>query len=114
MFNRAKIAKPFLIGTLIHDLNEQNLITINDQTKNIIEQSDCESTLIVFKEKYRFDTLPKGYEFINNGLFYNLKVLKEGNKLELKSLVELDRENQDSIENLEKWAISLPNNNWCI
>ncbi len=113
MFSRARITKPFLVGTIIHDLREQGLITITDQTrnviKNIIKQSDYESTLITFKEKYKFDNLPDGFKLIDKDLVYYLEVLKNHDDIELKTLVELDQEHHQSIKNLEKWAGDLPN-----
>ncbi len=56
--NKARISTPFLMGTMVHDLIEENIIEINDNTKDkiekIIKQNDYESTFIVFKEKYNF------------------------------------------------------------
>lgn len=109
---RAKISKPFSISDLIYNLIEQKLLTVNEQTeekiKKVIDYEDVESTSIMFKEKYQFKSLPKGYKLINNDLTYNLKVLKEGQSIEFKTLVELDHENQESIRALEEWALELP------
>ena len=112
IFNRARISKTFLVGAIIHDLKEQGLLAVTNQTKdiikNIIKQSDYESTLIIFKEKYNFDKLPDGFKLIDRDLFYNIEVLKNNDDIELKTLVELDKEHRESIKNLEKWAIDLP------
>ena len=92
MFNRARISKPFLIGAIIHDLVEEELLEINDDTKdkvkNIIKQSDYESTLIIFKEEYKFNNLPKGYKLIGKELSYNLSTLKDSEDIEIKTLLE--------------------------
>jgi len=113
MFKIARIGNPFLISTLIHELKEQGLLNITNETKdkikNIIKQSDYESTLIVFKEEYKFDNLPEGYKLIGTNLMYNLEILKDNDDIEMKTLVELDREHQESIKNLEKWAFNLSN-----
>lgn len=112
--SRAKIWKPFSISDIIYNLIEQGLLTINEQTeekiKKVIDYEDVESTIIMFKEKYQFESLPKGYKIINNDIAYNLKVLKEGPGIEFKTLVELDHENHESIRNLEEWAEQLPEN----
>ena len=90
MFSRARISKPFLIGTIIHDLVEKELLEINEDTKdkikNIIKQSDYESTLIIFKEEYKFNNLPKGYKLIGKELSYNLSTLKDSEDIEIKTL----------------------------
>lgn len=112
--SRAHISKPFSISDIIYNFIEQGLLIINEETeakiKKIIAYEDIESTSIMFKDKYEFKTLPKGYKVINNDLFYELKVLKEGPGIEFKTLVELDHENHESIRALEKWAESLPEN----
>lgn len=114
MFSRARISKTFLIGAVIHDLIEENLLTINEQTKDkikkIIKNSDLESNLITFQKKHKFESLPKGYQLIDDGIgiTYYLETLKDTENLELKTLLELDEEHQESIRNLEVWAESLP------
>lgn len=59
MFSRARITKPFLIGALVHDLIEQELLVVNENTKDkikkVINNSDYEATLICFKNEYKFD-----------------------------------------------------------
>lgn len=111
-FNRAKITKPFIISSLIHGLKEQQLLDINDKTKDkikkIIKNSDYESTLIIFKENYTFNNLPHGYKLIGKDLIYNLTALKDGNDIETKELIELDDEHEESIKSLENWANNLP------
>ena len=113
MFNRARISKPFLIGAIIHDLVEEELLEINDDTKdkikNIIKQSDYESTLIIFKEEYKFNNLPKGYKLIGKELSYNLSTLKDSEDIEIKTLLELDKEHNNSLNYLEEWANKLSN-----
>ena len=37
----------------------------------------------------------------------NLKILKDGPNIKFKSLVELDKENEESLKLLEKWANNL-------
>ena len=113
MFNRARISKPFLTGAIIHDLVEEKLLDINDDTKDkikrIIKQYDYESTLIVFKEEYKFNNLPNGYELFGKHLAYNLSTLENSNGIKFKSLVDLDHEHNKSLKNLEEWAKKLPN-----
>ena len=112
MFNKATIATPFSIGSIIYELTEQQLLNINDSTKNkikkIIENSNNTSTFIVFKEEYKFDSLPLGYKIIGRELFYSLDILKDNDDIEIKKLIELDKEHQESIKNLENWANDLP------
>ena len=38
MFNKATIATPFSIGSIIYELTEQQLLNINDSTKNKIKK----------------------------------------------------------------------------
>ena len=113
MCNRARITKPFLMGAIIHDLIEEKLLEINadtkDKIKNIIKQSDYESTLIIFKEEYKFDNLPNGYKLISKELIYNLSTLEECDDIRFKSLVDLDHEHNKSLKDLEEWANRLPN-----
>lgn len=113
LFYRAKISEPFYIGTIIHELNEEGLVVINNETKekikNVIKECNRECTIILFKEKYNFDSLPKGFTLIGNSLQYNLSILKDISDIELKTLLELDKENNESIKDLEKWAKKLPN-----
>lgn len=115
MFSRARITKPFLIGALVHDLIEQELLVVNENTKDkikkVINNSDYEATLICFKNEYKFDKLPIGYKLIGKNLHYNLKILKDSENIETKELIELYKEHEESINNLENWAIDLPKNN---
>ena len=115
MFSRARITKPFLIGALVHDLIEQELLVVNENTKDkikkVINNSDYEATLICFKNEYKFDKLPTGYKLIGKNLHYNLKILKDSENIETKELIELYKEHEESIKNLENWAIDLPKNN---
>lgn len=110
-FSRARISKPFLMGAIIHDLIQENLLEINVDTKykikNIIKQSDYESTLIIFKEEYKFDNLPNGYKLIGKDLIYNLSTLEESDNIKFKSLVDLDHEHNKSLKDLEEWAKKL-------
>ena len=111
--SRAKISTPFLIGNLIHDLIEQELLEINcdtkDKIKNVIKQCDYESTIIIFKEKYEFDNLPNGFQLIGKDLFYYLSTLKDSEGIEFKELVELDKEYHNSLKLLDEWVNKLPN-----
>ena len=113
MFSSARTSKPFLIGAIIHDLVEEELLEINEDTKdkvkNIIKQSDYESTLIIFKEEYKFNNLPKGYKLIGKELSYNLSTLKDSEDIEIKTLLELDKEHNSSLNLLEEWANKLSN-----
>lgn len=115
MFSRARITKPFLIGALVHDLIEQELLVVNENTKDkikkVINNSDYEATLICFKNEYKFDKLPTGYKLIGKNIHYNLKILKDSENIETKELIELYKEHEESIKNLEDWAIELPKNN---
>ncbi len=70
-----------------------------------------EATLICFKNEYKFDKLPTGYKLIGKNLHYNLKILKDSENIETKELIELYKEHEESIKNLENWAIDLPKNN---
>lgn len=112
-FSRAKITKPFLMGAIIHDLIEEKLLEINadtkDKIKNIIKDSDYESTLIIFKEEYKFDNLPDGYKFSGKELIYNLSTLEKSDDIRFKSLVDLDHEHNKSLKDLEEWANRLQN-----
>lgn len=113
MYSIARISKPFLIGAIIHDLVEVELLEINDDTKdrikNIIKQSDYESTLIIFKEEYKFNNLPKGYKLIDKELIYNLSTLRDSADIKIKTLLELDKEHNSSLKLLEEWANKLSN-----
>lgn len=112
MFSKAKIKNPFMIGALIHDLVEQELLDINDNTKDkikdIIKKSDYEATIIIFKEEYKFNSLPNGYKLIGKDLNYNLSTLENSDDIKFKSLVELDHEHNKSLKDLEEWAEKLP------
>lgn len=114
MCSRARISKPFLITDLVYNLQSKNLLIINEETKKIIDQLDYESTLIIFKGKHDFNNIPKNFKLINTDseshLIFNLKVLKNTNGIELKSLIEIDEEHNKSIKDLEIWAKKLPNN----
>lgn len=114
MCSRARISRPFLITDLIYNLQSKNLLIINEETKNVIDQLDYESTLIIFKEKYNFNNLPKNFKLIDTDseshLIFNLKALKNTNGIELKSLIEIDEEHNKSIKDLETWAKKLSNN----
>lgn len=113
IFSRARISKPFLIGAIIYDLVEEEMLEINDRTKdkikNIIKQYDYESTLIIFKEEYKFNNLPKGYKLIGKVLSYNLSTLKQNDDIKIKTLLELDKEHNSSLKLLEEWANKLSN-----
>lgn len=113
MCSRAKISTPFLIGNLIHDLIEQELLEINcdtkDKIKNVIKQCDYESTLIVFKEEYEFYNLPNGFQLVGKLLTYHLSILEDSEDIKTKSLLELDKEHNSSLKILEEWATKLPN-----
>ena len=102
MFSEARILTPFLIGSIISKLREQELLNINDNTKdkinNIIKNFDCESTIIMFKDEYKFDNLPNGYKLVGKNLIYYLTILKDNDNFEMKKLSELDRENQESFK----------------
>lgn len=108
---KATLSKSFIISDIIHNLIEEKLIEINEYTtekiRKIIDMCDCESTIIIFKENYEFKNLPNGFKLIGKDLYYNLKVLKDGSNIEFKSLVELDKENEESLKLLEKWAENL-------
>ena len=52
--------------------------------------------------------MPAGFKLIDRDLCYYLEILKNDDDIELKTLTELDEENHESIKNLEKWAIDLP------
>ena len=113
MYSMATISKPFLVGAIIHDLVEEELLEINDNTKDkiktIIKQSDYESTLIIFKEEYKFNNLPNGYKLIGKELSYNLSTLKDSAEIKIKTLLELDKEHNSSLKLLEEWANKLSN-----
>lgn len=113
MCSRAKISTPFLIGNLIHDFIEQELLEINcdtkDKIKNVIKQCDYESTIIIFKEEYEFDSIPSGFKLIGKDLFYHLSSLKDAEGIEFKEVRELDKEHNSSLKLLEEWATKLPN-----
>lgn len=114
MCSRARISKPFLMGAIVHDLIEEKLLEINNDTKdkikNIIKQSDYESTIIIFKEEYNFNNLPNCYKLIGKELIYNLSTLEECDDIRFKSLVDLDHEHNKSLKDLEEWANRLYDN----
>ena len=101
-----------MIGAPIHDLIEEKLLNINDGTKDIvkkiIKQYDYESTLIIFKEAYKFDILPNGYGLHDRYLSYTLSILEDNEDIKFKSLVVLDQEHNKSLKSLEEWANNLP------
>lgn len=111
-FSRANIFSTFFRGAAIHNLIQENLIKINidtkDKIKNIIKQTDYESTLIVFKEETTFNNLPNGYKLTGRELIYKLSPLKESDDIKFKSLVDLDHELTKSLKDLEEWAKKLP------
>ena len=111
MYNLASIWRPFAISDLIYNLVNEKLLNADnniDKIKKVIKNDDYESTIIVFKDKYKFDTLPNGYELKENTLYYNLSILKNTDDITFKSLVELDHELTRSINDLENWAQKLP------
>ena len=109
----ASISRTFQISAIIHDLIEEKLLIINDNTKdkikNIIKKYDYDSTLIIFKEEYKFDDLPKGYKLIGKNLYYYLSALEEEKDIKFKTLIELDKEHNNSLKLLEEWANKLSN-----
>lgn len=115
MFSVANILKAFSISELTHNLIEKGLLEINEETKQkikeVISASDYEESLIIFKDDYKFDTIPEGFKIIGSHLYYPLSVLKEGDDISFKSLLELDEENRDSLKRLLEWAKKLPDNN---
>lgn len=108
---KATLSKPLMISNIIHNLIEEKLIEVNEYTtekiRKIIDMSDFESTIIIFKKNYEFKNLPNGFKLIGKDLYYNLKILKDGQNIKFKSLVELDKENEESLKLLEKWANNL-------
>lgn len=112
--NKAKATRLFGMSCTIHELIEQNLLQINQETlpqiKKIINDNSTEATIIMFKQEYHFEDLPKGYKKINNALIYCLNFLKEGPTIELKTLIELDKEKEESLLNLKEWSENLPMN----
>lgn len=112
--SKAKIYNPFMLADTIYNLAEEKILEINDNTKEklkkVITLFDNESTIIMFKEPYSFVNLPAGFKIAENKLYYNLRILKDSSDIEFKSLMELDKENTTSLENLEKWAEKLPVN----
>lgn len=89
------------------------MLEINNNTKekikNIIKQSDYESALIIFKEEYKSNNLPKGYKLIGKELSYNLSTLKDTEDIKIKTLLELDKEHNSSLKLLEELANKLFN-----
>ena len=111
MFSIAKIGNPFRISDVIHNLIEEKILDIdnhNDKIKKAIKYAASESTMIIFKDNYKFDELPNGYEIHDNCLFYYLTILKDTETISFKSLVELDNELNKSLKDLEEWAEKLP------
>ena len=111
MFSIAKIGNPFRISDVIHNLIEEKILDIdnhNDKIKKAIKYAASESTMIIFKDNYKFDELPNGYEIHDNCLFYYLTILKDTKTISFKSLVELDHELNKSLKDLEEWAEELP------
>jgi len=111
MFSVAKISNPFKISDAIHNLIEDKILDIdnhNERIKKAIKYAASESTMIIFKENYKFDELPEGYEAHDNRMFYYLTILKNTETISFKSLVELDHELDKSLKDLEEWAEKLP------
>ena len=111
MFSIAKIGNPFRISDVIHNLIEEKILDIdnhNDKIKKAIKYAASESTMIIFKDNYKFDELPNGYEIHDNCIFYYLTILKDTETISFKSLVELDHELNKSLKDLEEWAEKLP------
>lgn len=111
--SKASIFHAFLVSNIFHDLMEEKLIIVDKQTKekliNLINHFDYESTIILFKEKYPFEYLPKGYKLFDKNLDYNLSILKTDKAIKFKSLIELEKELNKSLKLLESWAEKLPN-----
>ena len=111
MFSTAKISKPYIISDLIHNLIKEKILDINkykEKIIKIIKYDDVECTIIAFKKNYKFDNLPNGYKKIDNRLFYYLSVLKNENDFSFKTIVELDNELNNSINDLATWVLNLP------
>ena len=111
-YNKASISKIFVIRDMINELINEKLLEIDNDTKNniktIIKKHCYDFTFIIFKEKYKFHNLPKNYKLINNtNLVYELSGLKDSEKICFKTIKELDKELQDSLDVLEKWAEQL-------
>ena len=111
-YNRARISRPFLAITILNKLSSSNLITLNNEVKEVIKNTEFEETFILFKNNYEFKSLPKNFKIINGKdnchLFYRLSILKENDDIQLKTLKELDDEHQESIKELNAWADNLP------
>ena len=111
MFSVAKISNPFKISDVIHNLIEEKVLDINnhnDKIKKAIKYAASESTMIVFKDSYKFNELPDGYKIHDNRIVYYLTILNDTETISFKSLVELDHELDKSLKDLEEWAESLP------
>lgn len=111
-YSRAHISRPFLAITILNELLSNNLITLNNEVKEVIKKTEFEETFILFKNNYEFKSLPKNFKIINGGdnchLFYHLSIFKEDNDIKLKTLKELDDEFEDSIKELNTWVNNLP------
>lgn len=112
--NKARVSNSLLIVNLINGLLAKKLLIMCDETKKIIKKLDCETTFIIFKNKYNFKTLPKRFHLVSTDtkshLYFNLCALKKTDNVELKSLIELQKEDNESLNDLENWAKKLPNN----
>lgn len=116
MASKAKISIPLTISDFMQSLFSEKLLEVNDETeaklKKVLNLFGFSSTLIIFKDTYEFNNLPEGFKLIKNDLlFYDLNILKNSDGFEIKSAIELDKENQLSLQLLEEWAYSLPNRN---
>ena len=110
-FNVAKKSQSYIIFDLINNLTKEKVLDTENNPKKIkksIKYVDCESTMIIFKENYKFNKLPDGYKLYDNKIFYLLSILKDTEELSFKSLEELDDEFNKSIIDLQNWAEKLP------
>ena len=111
--SKARLSQSLIVSDMLKDLINNKFIEINDnnidQIKQLISTYGNISTHILFKEKYNFENLLNNCELVNNNLFYNINLLKEGKGIEFKNTKELDNEINRSFEELENWAKNLPN-----
>lgn len=110
--SKARISKPYVIGCIINDLINKNLLDIssNEIIVDIIKKHDLESIVIIFDNNYKFNNLPNEFDYVSNSLICTLSCLKD-NKLDFKTIDELNNELDRHLNDLEQWAKNIININ---
>ena len=103
MIEKASISKLFSLINLLQSLIRENLWVVDNKLINVINDNAYDLTFILFKDTYEFNNIPNNFVINGNELSLKISILKD-NKLEFKTLIELDKEINESIKSLEEWV----------